>query len=78
MAAEEFEVIAGKYDSDELNVKYSGSFVTLDEAIAAYDSVSGYPFAYVMYKGRVMEVWRRGCHPLQTEQPQAMMGEENV
>lgn len=42
-----FTVIAGKY---------SESFDTLDEAIAAYDKVNDYPWAEINYKGRVLKV----------------------
>ena len=58
-----FSVIAGKYeDNNEANYKYSCEFETLDEAIAAYDFVSDYPWAYIKYKGRVLELWRKDTH----------------
>ena len=60
-----FSVIAGKYDDNEPNCKYSVDFETLDGAIAAYDQVASYPWAYIEYKGRVMEVFRNGFHPLE-------------
>ncbi|MBM5036762.1 hypothetical protein HYO05_21725 [Vibrio parahaemolyticus] len=58
-----FGVIAGKYDDNEPNYKYSDEFDTLDEAIAAYDKVSSYPWAYIEYKGRVLDLWAKGLHP---------------
>ena len=51
-----FTVIAGKYEGYDLNYKYSESFDTLDEAIAAYDKVNDYPWAEINYKGRVLKV----------------------
>lgn len=54
-----FEVLAGKYDEYERNCKYSESFATIDDAIAAYDKVDCYPWCYMTYRGRVIEVCRR-------------------
>lgn len=58
-----FGVLAGKYDDQELNCKYSCEFDTLDEAIVAYDSVSSYPWAYIKYKGRILELWSKDANP---------------
>ena len=52
----EFTVVAGKYDGYDRNCKYCESFVTLDEAIAAYDKVNDYPWAEIEYKGRALQV----------------------
>ena len=59
-----FDVLAGKYEEHhELNVKYSNSFDTLDDAIKAYDEVSNYPWAYIQYKGRTLELWGNDNSP---------------
>ena len=55
-----FSVVAGKYDGDDLNCKYSSDFATLDEAIEVYDTVSDFPWCYLQYKGRVLELYRKG------------------
>lgn len=48
-----FTVVAGKYEGhSEENIKYIDDFATLDEALTAYDKVSGYHFARIEYKGR--------------------------
>lgn len=59
-----FHVIAGKYDENEKNVKYSVEFATIDKAIEAFDKVSSYPWAYIQYKGRTLEVWNKDNDPL--------------
>ena len=51
-----FKVLAGKYDDFGHNCKYSATFTTLDEAIAAYDNVKDYPWAEISYKGRALQV----------------------
>jgi len=58
-----FSVIAGKYDGDDLNCKYSDDFDSLDDAIAAFDKVKGYPWAFIQYKGRVLELFWDGYDP---------------
>ena len=58
-----FIVTAGKYDDQEPNCKYSDSFETLDDAIKAYDLVMGYPWQYIEYQGRTIEVWSKGNKP---------------
>lgn len=59
-----FTVIAGKHDDQEPNYKYiSEEHATLDEAIKDYDRVSTYPWAYIEYRGRVLDVWGKGTHP---------------
>ena len=59
-----FTVIAGKYDDNEMNCKYSSdAFKTPGEAIEDYDRVSGYPWAYIEYNGRIIEVWAKGHAP---------------
>lgn len=60
-----FSVIAGKYDGNEINCKYIQDFSTLDEAIAAYDQVASYPWAYIKYKGRVLDVFWNGYDPFE-------------
>ncbi|TKB53319.1 hypothetical protein [Ferrimonas aestuarii] len=61
----DFEVLAGQYDDGhEINVKYSDVFATLDDAIEAHDKVSDYPWAYIQYKGRTLDVWAKGNDPL--------------
>lgn len=55
--AVDFGVIAGKWDESERNCKYSADFASLDEAVEAYDRVSGYPWAYILYKGRTLELY---------------------
>lgn len=60
---EPFGVIAGKYDGDEKNCKYRADFATMDEAIEAYDRVSGYPWAYIQYKGRTLSVFHKDVNP---------------
>lgn len=52
-----FSVIAGKYESHEPNCKYSEEFESLDAAMSAYDKVRGYPWAYIQYKGRFLELF---------------------
>ncbi|WP_299202599.1 hypothetical protein [uncultured Amphritea sp.] len=59
-----FTVIAGKWDDQERNCKYCEDFDTLAQAIEAYDKVSGYPWAFIEYQGRVLELWDKGAHPL--------------
>lgn len=59
-----FTVSAGKYDGNDHNCKYSDSFATLDEAIDAYDEVSSYPWAYIYYKGRYLDLYRKGYEPI--------------
>lgn len=59
-----FSVIAGKYDGQDKNCKYSDEFETLDQAIAAYDTVSSYPWAHIVYQGRVLDVWDKGAQAL--------------
>jgi len=51
MTAKPFHVSAGKYHDHERTCSYCNSFATLDEAIADYDKVSGYPWAEIQYKG---------------------------
>jgi hypothetical protein len=46
-----YEVNAGKYDGYERNYKYCDSFDNLDDAIAAYFSVSDYPWQEIIYHG---------------------------
>lgn len=58
-----FVVIAGKYDDNEMSCKYSIEHATLEEAIADYDRVSSYPWAYIEYNGRIIEVWANGHTP---------------
>lgn len=58
-----FSVIAGKYEGNELNCKYSHDFPSLDEAIEAYDQVDSYPWAYIQYKGRVLDLFYKGFDP---------------
>ena len=53
-----FSVLAGKYDGHERNCKYSEDFSTLDEAIDAYDMMSGCPWRYIQYSGRTIELLR--------------------
>ncbi len=40
----QFDVVAGKYDGNEENCKYSDRFSTYDEAVAALARVSDYPW----------------------------------
>ena len=40
----QYDVVAGKYDGDEENCKYSERFVTYDEALAAFNKVGDYPW----------------------------------
>lgn len=40
----QFDVVAGKYDGDGENCKYSDRFDTYDEALAALDKVRDYPW----------------------------------
>ena len=60
-----FTVIAGKYDGNEINCKHSTDHPTLDEAIKAYDEVGSYPWAYIQYKGRTLELFRKNFNPIQ-------------
>lgn len=66
-SVESFTVIAGKYDNQDKSCKYSDDFDTLDQVIEAYDKVSGYPWAYIEYQGRIMDIWDKGNHPLREE-----------
>jgi len=55
----DYQVLAGRWWDDscsERNCKYSYDFRTLDEAIEALDKVSSYPWSYIEYKGRVLEL----------------------
>lgn len=61
---QKFSVIAGKHDGQDLNCKYDHQFDTLDQAIEAYDKVSVYPWAYIQYKNRTIDVWEEGNNPL--------------
>ena len=59
-----FNVIAGKYDGNQLNCKYSADFATLNEAISSYDEVSAInPWAYIRYKGRVLDLFNKEFDP---------------
>lgn len=58
-----FSVIAGKYCDQEMNCKYSNEFETLDEAIEAYDEVASYPWAYIQYKNRTIDLWAKDNNP---------------
>lgn len=59
-----FIVIAGKYDDNQMNCKYSSEpHSTLEEAIEDYDRVSDYPWAYIEFNGRIIEVWAKGHTP---------------
>lgn len=59
-----FVVVAGKYEDNELNCKYSSEeHTTLDAAIEDYDRVSSYPWSYIEYKGRILELWAKGNSP---------------
>jgi hypothetical protein len=58
-----FSVRAGKYDDQQMNCKYSDEFETLDEAIKAYDNVDSYPWAYIQYKNRTLELWAKDNKP---------------
>lgn len=59
-----FGVVAGKIDSDQnWNCKYSNDFETLEDAIKAYDEVSNYPWAYITYKGRYLDMYYKGFNP---------------
>ena len=56
-----FMVLAGK---DSESFKYAVDFETLDEAIAACDSLSGMPFVYIKYDGRFITVLHKEFNPL--------------
>jgi len=58
-----FSVVAGKYDDNELNCKYSAEHDTLSAAIEDYDKVSSYPWAFIEFNGRVLDVWAKDNHP---------------
>lgn len=58
-----FQVMAGKYDDNDLNCKHSVEHETLDAAIEDYDRVSSYPWAYIEYKGRILELWSKNHSP---------------
>lgn len=66
-----FSVVAGKWDGERGNCKVADSLHTLDEAIASCDKVSDYPWSYILYKGRVLELWGKDCWPSAIE---AMQG----
>ena len=55
-----FTVIAGNYDGYERNCKYSNGFDTLDQAIEEFDKMSDYPWSYIEYKGRILDVFYKG------------------
>lgn len=56
-----FYVVAGKYDDHAMNCKYSSDgHETLDAAIEDFDRVSGYPWAYIQYKNRIVTVMQKG------------------
>ena len=55
-----FTVLAGNYDGYERNCKYSDNFDSLDEAIEALDAVAKYPWSYIEYKGRILDVFYKG------------------
>lgn len=59
-----FLVMAGKYDADEANCKYSVEHNSLSAAIEDYDKVRTYPWAFIEFNGRVLDVRAAGCHPL--------------
>jgi hypothetical protein len=63
-AGEVFGVIAGKYEGNEINCKYSAEFPTLDEAIESYDQVISCPWAYILYKGRILGLFSKTFYPL--------------
>ena len=44
-----FYVVAGKYDFNEENIKFSSDVMTLPEAEALLKKVSGYPFSRIEY-----------------------------
>lgn len=52
-----FSVIAGKFDGYDRNCKYAADFATLDDAIKAYDEMAGYPWRYIQYAGRTIDVF---------------------
>ncbi|NQZ05686.1 MAG: hypothetical protein HRT35_00860 [Algicola sp.] len=56
-----FTVVAGKNDGNERDIKYIENFETLDDALLAYDKYIGLPWAYIKYKGRVLEVWHKSA-----------------
>ncbi len=59
-----FGVVAGKIEgNNEWNCKYSDDFETLAEAIKAYDKVSNYPWAYITYDGRYLELFYKEFNP---------------
>lgn len=58
-----FSVVAGKWDGEEGNCKVADSLHTLDEAIESHDKVCDYPWSFILYKGRVLELWRKDCWP---------------
>jgi len=60
-----YHVVAGKYERDGDVCKYSSSFATLDEAITFLDTVNDYPWSYIEYKGRVLDVFQKGYSPLE-------------
>lgn len=60
-----FIVIAGKYDDEGPNCKYSSEpHSTLEKAIEDLDRVSGYPWSYIEFNGRILDVCHKDFHPL--------------
>ena len=56
-----FYVVAGKYDDNEINCKYTSEpHETLDEAFKDFDRVSNYVWAYIQYKDRTISVMHKG------------------
>ncbi len=52
-----FYVLAGTWDGNEINCKYtSDGYETLEAAIVDYDDHSGYAWAYIQYKDRTISV----------------------
>lgn len=45
-----FCVSAGKYDDGERNFKYTDEFLSLEEAIAAREKVSSYPWSEITFR----------------------------
>jgi len=58
----EYRVTGGKYSANGFDVKYCNVFETLDEAISDIDKLE-YPFNFIEYKGRVIEVWDKESSP---------------
>lgn len=51
-----FDVVAGRYENGGPVCKYSENFDTLRQAITAADRLAGYPWVFIQYGQRFLEI----------------------